>query len=245
MYASHSCKNPSEWGHTPALEYWFNAYAVIEGITTEGHLLSSFGWTVTGAPPTVDGSAAGFLDVDDKGTPGSVNLDTASDVIQSPAIFGDYKHGEMAAMLAGMESADGTPDLPRFLVADQAFAFAANAAEVGTQVGFIEDGGSAAVADDAMATIATDGTNFILRSGAATSAALVAEDTAYHRWRIKVDRINALAYAYMDDMATALGSIAIQANEWPVKWGGGVVSGGTNDPLIYWARVRYAWSGWV
>src|SRR5690606_38668415 len=94
-----------------------------------------------------------------------------------------------------------------------------------------------------MATIVTNGTSWILRSGAATSSALATDDTNFHRFRILCDSETGLAYAYIDDMSSALGSIAIQADEWPVSVGGGVVtSTGANDPVIAAFRVRYGWS---
>ena len=110
----------------------------------------------------------------------------------------------------------------------------------------MEDGGSAAVADDHLATIVTDGTNWILRSGAATSSLIAVDDTNPHHFRVVIDKINALVYGYVDDMSFAAGeSIAIEADEFPVAFGAGVVAAGTNDPVLNWARVRYAYHGWL
>lgn len=245
MYAMHHASRARDWGETIALQYSFYAATDFYGATTEGNDLSAFGWTVTGAPPYVANSGADFMTSDDKGTTGGVHLDTAQDELSSPAIFGDYAHAAAVANLIGRINGAGTPDLPRFLVADFFARFSANAAETGTGIGFIEDGGSAAVANDHMACIYTDGTSWKLRSGAAASSAIATDDTNPHHFRIVVDRINALAYGYVDDMTFSAGqSIAIQGDEWPAKFGAGVVSAGTNDPVLNWARVRYAWHGW-
>lgn len=246
MYGLHHVKRARDWGEGIGLMYSFKAATDFYGATTEGNDLTAFGWTVTGAPPYIASSAADFLTSDDKGTTGGVHLDTASDVIQSPAIFGDYAYVEPLCHMLGRVSGNGTPDLPRFLIADFGARFSANNAETGTGIGFVEDGGSAAVANDHMAAIATDGTNWVLRSGAATSSAIAVDDTNYHHFRIVVDRVADLAYGYVDDMAKSAGqSIAIQDDEWPVCFGAGTVSAGSNDPVLNWAIVRYAWHGWV
>ncbi len=247
MYGLHSCKRARDWGETIALEYWFHATTDFYGATTEGNDLTAFGWTVTGSPPYIVGSGADFLSADDKGTTGGVHLDTADDILQSPVIFGSYAHGAAVANLIGRISGNGTPDLPRFLIADFYGRYSANNAETATTIGgFIEDGGAADVANDHLAAIVTDGTNFVLRSGAATSSAIVVDDTNPHHFKIVIDRINALAYGYVDDMSPGAGkSIAIEADEFPVSFGAGVLtSTGANDPVLNWARIRYAWHGW-
>lgn len=246
LYGLHSCKRARDWSEAIALEYWFNATTDWFGATTEGNHLPAFGWTITGAPPYVVGSGADFVDADDdKGTTGGVHLDTAEDVVASPVIFGDYAHMAAVCELIGRVSGDGTPDLPRFLIADFFARFSANAAETGTGIGFTEDGGSPAVANDHLAVIFTDGTSWKLRSGAATSSAIATDDTSPHHFRIVLDRINELAYGYVGDMNRSAGqSIAIENDEFPVKFGAGVVAAGTNDPVLAWARVRYAWHGW-
>lgn len=246
LYGLHHIKRARDWGEGIGLMYSFKAATDFYGATTEGNDLAAFGWTVTGAPPYIAGSAADFLTSSDKGTTGGVHLDTAQDELSSPAIFGDYAYVEPLCHMVGRVSGNGTPDLPRFLIADFGARFSANNAETGTGIGFVEDGGSAAVANDHMACIFTDGTSWKLRSGAATSSAIATDSTDYFHARIVVDRINSLAYGYVDDMSKSAGqSIAIQTDEWPVKFGAGVVSGGANDPVLAWAIVRYAWHGWV
>lgn len=242
LYGIHSCKRARDWSEAIALEYWFHAATDWYGATTEGNDLTAFGWTITGAPPYIAGSAADFASASDKGTTGGVHLDTASDVVQSPPIFGSYAHMAAVCELVGRVDGEGTPDLPRFLIGDFFARWSANNAETGSAIGFVEDGGSVAVANDAMATIFTDGTSWKLRSGAATSAAIAVDGTDPIHGRIVVDRIDALVYGYVDNMnKSAAQSIAIQDDEWPAAFGAGTLSGGSNDPVLNWARVRYAW----
>ncbi len=244
MYGLHHASRARDWGEKIALRYSANFNVDAYGATTEGNDLSAFGWTVTGAPPYIAPSGADFLTADDKGTTGGVHTDTASDVIQSPSIFGDWSHGVAVSRLVGRISNNGTPDLPRFLICDFVARFSANANETGSGIGFVEDGGSAAVANDYAAMIFTDGTSWKLRSGAATSAAIAAVDTNPHRFRIVLDRIAALAYGFVDNLDKAYGqSIAIEADEFPLAFGQGVVAAGTNDPVLANVDIRYAWHG--
>ena len=245
MYGLHHAARARDWGEKIALMYSFNANTDFYGATTEGNDLTAFGWTVTGAPPYVAPSGADFLTPDDKGTTGGVHLDTASDVIASPPIFGSWDHGVALANMLGRVSREGIPEMPRFLVADFVARFSANNAETGSCIGFVEDGGSPAVANDAMATIFTDGTSWKLRSGAATSSAIAVDDTNPHHFRILVDRIDALAWGFVDNMSRGAGkSIAIQADEWPVQFGAGTIAAGSNDPVLANAVIRYGWNGW-
>lgn len=245
LYAQNRAARGSLWSYTVALEYWHQFGEDPTGVTTEGEELAGNGWTVTGAPPYVEGSAADFLDSSDKGTTGGLHLNTAEDVIACPAIFGDYAHAAAVSLLVGKLNGAGTPDLPRFLIADFGARFSANAAETGSGIGFVEDGGSPAVANDHLACIFTDGTSWKLRSGAATSSAIATDDTSWHHFRIILDRVNDLAYGMVDTLNLANAqTIAIENDQFPVGWGGGVVAGGTNDPVISWVRIRYAWHGW-
>ena len=245
IYGLHSCKRAYDWNVVPALEYWFHAGEDVLGVTTEGNLLTAAGWTVTGTIAVVEGSGADFMTSSDKGTPNSLSTDTASDIVQSPTIFGDYVHGLQVCTLINRVSRSGAPDLPRFLELLVYFAFDANNNETGSGVGFVEDGGSPAVANDHMAAFFVDGTSFRIRSGAATSGIIAAMDTSYHLGRILVDNVNALAYGWLDDFSVAPVSVAIQDDEWPVSFGYGTVAAGANDPKVNFARVRYGWNGWM
>lgn len=244
MYAMRSVPNAQLWTRQPGLEYWMQPGTLAQGVGThsDGVLaLTNNGWVNTGTILGVAGSGADLLTSSDKGTPTAFAIDTAADLLNSPALFGDYNHGIQAAALAGRL------DLPTQLIYDSwsQFAVIVTASDTSGH-GFVEAGGAASVAADALAVFVSDGTSFKLRSGAATSAALMAADTLIHRFRVVLDVINQLAYAFIDDMATALGSIALETDLFPCSVGAGVLTG-TGANFINWGptRVRYAWNGWV
>lgn len=245
MYALNSCKIAQDWNKTIAAEYWMMPALVSQGIGTfSGGLfaVSNNGWVNTGTIIGVANSGADFLTAADQGAQAAnaFAIDTAADLLNSPALFGDWGHG--AAVSAKM----GMADLPTKLVYDSwsNFAVVITASDTSGH-GFVEGGGAASVAADALAIFVSDGTSFKLRSGAATSAALMAADTLPHRFRIIIDRTAQLCYAYIDDMATSLGSIALETDLFPCSVGAGVLTG-TGANFINWGptRVRYSWAGW-
>ena len=253
MYGLHSVKIAQDWNRTPGLEYWLQPGLVSQGVGTfSGGLMAvtSNGWVNTGTVIGVAGSGADFPaaaefkwyssvaanQASDRGTPNHFAIDTAADLLNSPAIFGDPTHMEQAAWLAERD------ELPSKLVFDSMSAFDAANNETASGLGFVEDGGAASVANDHLACFFIDGTSFRLRNDTATSAALMAADTLFHHFRVVIDRINQLAYAYIDNMATALGSIAIKADEFPCSFGAGVLTAtGANFIKLGPTRIRYAW----
>lgn len=254
IYGLHSCKLPTQWNRTVALEYWLQPSLAAMGVGTFSDGLfavTSNGWVNTGTVLGVAGTGADFplaahntyavsQASGDLGTPAHFAIDTAGDLLNSPALFGDPTHMAIAAELAGMN------DLPTRIIYDSWTRFAVVITTSDTSGhGFVEAGGAASVANDAFAIFYSDGTNFLLRSAAATSAALMAADTNPHRFRIVIDRINQLIYAYIDNMATALGSIALQNDLSPVSVGAGSLAS-TGANFVQWGptRVRYAWAGW-
>ena len=225
-------RNPYNWGHEVGTDFWLfaNANGGLGASTT--YLISDAGWTATSLA-LASGSAADFMTPADVGTPSQWTQDAQNDLLQSPAIFGDYAHSRLAMLLLGKKV------LPRYLIGDfyARFSVVANN-QTTTALGFVEDGGSIVTANDAMATIVSDATNFLIRSGAATGTGAVAVDTAPHRFRIVCDKANALAYLYVDGVAS--GSVAIQADEWPVAFGAG--SGGANNLVqLNSAHIFYAY----
>ena len=244
MYALRSCKIAQQWNRTIALEYWMQPALVSQGVGTHTDGLMAVtnnGWVNTGTILGVANTGADFLTSADKG--GGVTafaIDTAGDLLNSPALFGDWAHGAAVAESAGMK------DLPTKLIYDSwtNFQVILTASDT-TGHGFVEGAGAASVAADALAIFVSDGTSFKLRSGAATSAALMVADTLQHRFRVVLDVVNQLAYAYIDDMATSLGSIALETDLFPCSVGAGCLAA-TGANFINWGptRVRYAWSGW-
>lgn len=256
LYSMNSIQPAQQWNKRLGLEYWLVPGLVSQGIGTfsDGILLvTNNGWVLAGTPLGVAGSAADFPAAaetlwyssvaaqmaSDRGAPTVFAIDTAADHLTSPAIFGDPTHMAVAAEKAGMAT------LPDVLVFDSwsQFAVIVTASDT-TGLGFVEDGGIASVAADALAMYVSDGTSFKLRSGAATSAALMTADTLFHRFRVVIDRINQLCYAFIDNMQTSLGSIAIEADEFPCSFGAGCLTGtGANFVNLGPSRVRYGWNG--
>lgn len=250
-YWLNSCRIAQDWNRVIALEYWLQPALAAMGIGTFSSGLfavASNGWVNTGTIIGVAGSGADFplateytYDLaSDKGTHAHFAIDTAGDLLNSPALFGDPTHMAAVAELAGMDR------LPDFVILDtwSTFAVVSNN-ETASGLGFVEAGGAASVANDHLACFFSDGTNFKLRSGAATSAALMTADTNPHRFRVVLNRLTQLAEAYIDDMASQLGSIALEKDLFPCSFGGGVLaSTGANFIHIGPTRVRYSWTGW-
>lgn len=223
---------PQEWAGSAGTDFWMVTAANGNLTSSVTPLISTYGWTATSLT-LQDGSAADFMTSADVGSPGSWVQNAQSDLLKSPAIFGDYAHAHQAMLLLNKKT------LPRYLIGDfYAWFSVASANDTTGALGFVEDNGSIVVAADALATFVSDGTNFILRSGAATGTGAVAIDTNPHRFRIVFDRVAALAYGYVDGVAA--GSIAIENDEWPAAVGAG--SGGvTNLVQLAQAHIFYAY----
>lgn len=224
-------EDPRLWGVGLGTDFTFGTGTTTALITsgTAGQVLSEFGWTTT-TLAYVAGSAADFLSSADKGVPPHLLLADASDLLASPAVFGDFSHGRAASRILGY--------MPTTLNFECLAAFTtASNNEPSTGFGFVEDGGSVitAAAADHMACITSNGTNFILSSGAATDTGAVI-DTSWHVWRVSVSASG--CEWFIDDVSQ--GSIALQTDEWPVSFEAGVVAAGANDVAISHFHVWYA-----
>ena len=220
------------WGSEVGTDYWLFPGTEAAGATT--FLLSSAGWTTTALSITA-GTGADFMSAADKGTPRTISLGASGDILQSPVIFGDYQHARMAQLLMNEKI------LPRFLIMDVFAAFTTASADENTSAfGFYEDDGVISTANDALATIYSDGTNFILRSGADTDAGALI-DNNFHWWRIVIDRsISAVTDGvqwYIDGVSQ--GTIDREADEFPVFWGGHTLT--TNRIELGVSHIYYAW----
>lgn len=227
-YTRHHVRSPHGWGTEVGTDYWLYATSA-DIVTASGATnlsgLDSFGWTTTALGLTV-GSAADFITSADVGAPSSLLFNATADLLQSPVVFGDYAHALMVQQFLGR--------LPTQLVLECYAAFTtATATETNTCLGFIEDGGSPATANDALATIFSDGVNFGLRSGAAASAVGALVDNAYHLWRIVVDATNCTLT--MDGGNSV--SVATEADEFPVSFGVHTLT--TNRIAPVWAHIYY------
>lgn len=224
--------NPLYWANEPATDYWIIAAA--NGMLTASgqNLITDGGWTATSLA-VADGSAADFLSKSDVGTPGEITTNAAADLLESPAIFGDYAHAHAAAVIMGQRS------LPRYLVMDAYARFSvASADELTTNLGFVEDGGSIVVSADIMAAIYSDSANWCIQANAVESkSTTLTVDNDYHWFRILMDKATSLSYGYLD--GTLINSIAITADEFPVSWGFG--NGTTNRIQLNQAHIFYDW----
>lgn len=207
--------DPLKWGVAPGTDFWLKGGANGQGTASGNNLLTDGGWTLT-SMAHVAGSAADFASKTDPGTPGHFQTNAAADLIQSPAIFGDYHHMRMAAELMGWHV------LPRYLIADAYAQFSTlSADEVTTNLGFVEDGGSIVTAADILLSVYSKGTGatFNVQSNAAVVTGLVTVSTTWNAFRFILDRQLGIGYVRVNGVLT--GQIAITTDEFPVAFGAG------------------------
>ncbi len=222
--------DPRQWSFCAGTNFFLGGGTTTALITsgTAGQVLSEFGWTTT-ALAYVAGSAADFASSADPGIAPHFLLADASDLLASPAIFGSYNHMLQAQRILGY--------LPTSLNCEVWAAFTtASADEPSTAFGFVEDGGSVitAAAADQLACISSNATNFELNSGAASDAG-AAVDNAWHLWKISVTSTQ--VEWFID--GTSQGTIALEADEFPVSFEAGVVAAGTNDIALGNVHIWY------
>ncbi len=240
LRAARTAPRFQDWATMPAVEYRgkFNAESL--GTTGDAHLLSDYGFTLTGLtaangsgadlPPANFGTPGATIDA---GLPGSITLADAVDVFLSPPLFGHPDGFRQAAKLLGQAKPPG-----KLRVEFQmAFTTGSNN-ETASGAGLIEDGGSPVTAADHFAFIYSDGTNIRLRSGAAdeTVIAALAVVTTPLYYAIELSRISQLItwFSSVDGFTwTKRGTLAVEADELPVAFGAGVVSAGANDVVLY------------
>jgi hypothetical protein len=220
---------PQDWDRMAGTDFW--AFFGPESIAADaaGTLLSDFGWTTTSLVATA-GAGGDFLAAADPGTPNHLLTDAGNDLLQSPAVFGDYIHGQLAAQFLGHS--------PSQLVVEWYGAMTVHSADESTVTGWglVEAGGAAGTANDRMAWIGTDGTNFIC-SSAADSDAGATDDAAWHRFRIVVSLGTTDAIEWFID-GVSQGTINLQTDLWPCSFG--MFASTTNRPAISWLHAWYA-----
>lgn len=216
-----------EWGMggIGASDFWFFPNS---GIITTGSaaLLSSHGWNASGTLSVVAPAGADFLEVTDQGTPAGLILDAAGELLQSPYLFGWWPSAYFLRGLLGAE--------PQMLIAEFYAQFpVANNNETATGIGFIEAGGSANVAAHHIAVIASNGTQFVLRSDAA-STNVGTVDNAWHLWRITVRRDGVTV---LRDGEPSGGVLPLKTDEWPAAFGAGILAS-TGANRINWGPTH-------
>ena len=235
----------SRWAHDVGTDYWLQPTPGLDqagaASTATGDELAENGWTATSLVNTA-GAAADFMSAADKGTPNHFLTDASGDLLESPAMFGDYAHAWAASRIAGML------DLPRFLIAEFFGAMTVHSAdEPRSGWGFIEDGGSVATEADQAAFISSDGTNFQLGANAGTPVNGDADDAGWHLFRLVMDRVAATSYWYMTTttgaalarQGSSTTTVAITADEFPVSFGFHALT--TNRPALGLTHVFYDW----
>lgn len=228
------------WARDAGTDFWFipgPASAESAAATTIDQLVEG-GWTATSLTETA-GAGADLIASGDR-APNHILTTASSNLLESPAIFGDYDHAWQAMRIAGLNS------MPKKLVLEfmGSMTVAAND-DQGSGWGFCEDGGSIIVEAEQIAAITSDSTNFQLASDGGASAltdAGATYDTDWHLFTIEMALGPDLAYWYID--GTLQGSVAVLSDQWPVKFGFGVESGSTgNRPGLGVTHIYYSWSG--
>jgi hypothetical protein len=210
----------------------FGPEAIVAAVGSSA-LLTDSGWTITSMVDTA-GTGADLLATGDRTAPAHALTDAASDLIQSPSIFGDYLHGQIAAKILGYT--------PTKLCAEFGFNFTVGTAnETASAIGFVEAGGSIVTANDALATIFSDGTNFKVRSGSAVTAAGPVVGAAWRIGKITLDSSVAAGTAMVTTTidGVALPTLNLETDLFPVSFGMGIVAAGTNRIGLAWVHVWY------
>ncbi len=208
-----------QWGYIPATDYWF--FPNTDYLTASSpNLLSAVGWIVNGSVTFVAGSGADWLGgysntTPDYGTPAHFLVNATGERLTSPFIFGSYEHRYFIQRTLGWA--------PTKMIAEffAVWTTASNADTTGG-IGFVEAGGAIQTAADHFAMLTSDGTNFILRSGAAVTTATLAVDTNPHIWRIEINLSNGFATFKQDNVGIGTittGGIAIENDLSPNAFG--------------------------
>lgn len=224
-------EDPRSWAISAGTDFWLGtapSTAVLAGTASAGVLLSEYGWTTT-ALAHVAGTGADFFSAADPGVPAYIQFTAASDLLNSPSIFGDEAHVVQASRILGYR--------PTSLNFECYAAFLTEAAdEVSSAFGFVQAGASPITANAAgqFACISSNATNFELNSSAAADAGAVS-DNAWHLWKVKV---TAAGSEWFMDSASQ-GSIALVADVFPLRFGCGIVAAGTNTIALNTVHIWY------
>ncbi len=202
----------------PITDYWF--FPSTDSITASAPgLLTALGWITNGTVSIVAGSGADLFGGDpsalDMGTPAHFLCNASGERLTSPFIFGSYEAKWHIKQALGWA--------PSGIVADffALWTTASNADTTGG-IGFVEAGGAIQTAADHFAMLTSDATNFILRSGAATTTATSAVDTNPHRWQIYINLLTGFCTFAKDGTSvgtSSTGAIAVETDLSPMAFG--------------------------
>ena len=230
----------ARWAFEAGTDYWLIPGPDTSTAEDTGsqEQLPEWGWIATSLVDTA-GAAASFMDSTDIAAPTHWLTDNTGDLLQSPAIFGDYPHARMAQDIAGMKI------LPKSLVCEFWGAMDTSSAnEPRSGWGLFEDGGAAGTEADQLAFISSDSTNFQLATNGGAGALTdtgATDDDNWHFFGIELVLATGLVQWYIDDPArtTSQGSIAITGNEFPCKFAFHALS--TNRPFLGITHIYYEW----
>lgn len=217
------------WDDSSGSDFYFEPD--LAGISGTGNAedLSDVGWTATSLA-FVQGVAADFFsstDVD----PSHYLTNAALDLLESPAIFGDYQHSQQAASHLGKN--------PTTLTMEAWAKFSVTSAnEAATGIGFVIGGGSIITSADHVAVIVTDGTNFLCRNSDGSDAG-AADDESWHLFKIVISNgaVTGAIEWFIDGVSQ--GTFDRRTDAYPCLWGAGVQAAATNRILIGPARIYY------
>lgn len=196
--------SPQEWGNSAGLHYW--AFFGNAGQLTAGnaHELSASGWTTT-ALSLGGGQTGDFLASADQDPP-YLDFGASGDLLQSPAIFGDYGVGQMWKQFLGAD--------PTTINLEVYASFpVGSVSETTSAFGFTT--GAPATAANHRATIHSNGSNFRLRNngGGDVGAAI---DTGWHLFKIQLGP--SVIEWWID--AVSQGTLAYDSSDvWPASFG--------------------------
>lgn len=213
-----------DWGNVPNItDFWFTPHTDIIVASTPDLLAANHGWISNGTLSYVAGSGADFGSSADYGTPAHLLFNSPGERLTSPFVFGSWTRMNHIRRTLGWQ--------PNQLIMESyaVWTTASNADTTGG-IGFVEAGGSIQTANDALAMVTSDGTNWILRSGAATSSFALAVDTNPHLWTIIIDKGTQLV-TFMQDLvpvgtggSSGTGVVALETDLFPAAFGAAVTS---------------------
>jgi hypothetical protein len=220
--------NPRDWGMACGTDYWAN-FGDLTLVPTGAQDLVNYGWVESGTWATRAGVGGDLLASADKGTIGGANIDTASDGITSPYVFGDYAHAAQAEGILGY--------LPTTLNFECVASFAANNNEQDSGFGFSAAGAAEpAVKAGHVAFVTSDGTDFSLESSAAAATSDSNDDQGVHLWKVTLTAGGAISWFI--DGTEQTNTLALRTDIFPVAWGAAAQT--ANDPVISWVHIWYS-----
>ena len=234
-------RDPKQWAEQIGSDYWLVTnpgidIGIADSDTDPGAQLglAAHGWTATSLVNTA-GAAADFASSADAANPNHLLTNADGDLLDSPAIFGEYGHMSAVQKMLGM------PDLPRYLVCEAYAAMTVHSADEQDSIvcGFIEDGGTPITAADILVGVITDGTNFYLAGAGSDIDAGAADDALWHWFKIALDRVSGKFHWSIDGTIQGTDVGTIIGDEFPVSFG--FAAGVTNRPALSIAHVYYDW----